>query len=603
MSNLYIERQADRDLYNCLSHGRYSYILSPPDTGKTYLLYRVKSKLEKKGIKCAAIYLKTDLKKNPYIQNYLTKSHTIDSDTPNNPLFKLTKEYYWQYISDLASQFELSKRTSYTKFRQEKEKDNTQLPNKDLFLYFIDNILLNEINENEKIVIFVDEIDELLDLCFFPKKFAGDFLNTISKCYEYREKEHPDPKHKINKFNRLTFALFGETSPTREIVKDYNFNLDRQQQIKLESFKLSDFQKRSTINQLSEKYDNWEVVIRKILDWTNGQPLFTNKLFSFIVESDRNSISKDSETEINDKLVNYYVGLSEDIDKHLKKISEPLLAKPELSQLCENILQQPIISDIDRLQTQDLLEEELISLGLFFRTRNNLLKVHNLIYKKYIFHSNWIKKNRYNSHFLIKNRTYFPMSSINPQPPEPPKNQNSRSNQPQNPPQSTPTDLPGAASNLGNFFAVFSQVFGILLAGTGTYSIVTTGLSITAVLCYLIAILLLIAPRVKNRFIEIKDRITSFIQRHWKGFLFGTLGLLTLILVLIISSFNQISVIKNTANKAKDTFFDKAKQIEGLEEAIKAGDDLNKINWIKYVPILHNQLPSSPITNLQKIIS
>ena len=590
MCDLYIERQADRYLYDRLRHGEYSYILSPPQTGKTNLLYRVKSRLEAQGIKCAAIYLKTDLKKNIYIQTYSTGSRTTDSDTLDNPFIKPTREYYWQCISELATQFDLLNRQRYKNFRQENERGNTKLPNKKLLPYFIDNILLKEISQNEKIVIFVDEIDELLDLYFFPKEFAGDFLQTISYCYEHRENEHPDRKHTRSKFNRLTFALFGETSP-REIVKDYNLNFYDAQRIKLESFRFDDLsketvsnlvQKISGINQLSEKFDNWEIVIREILKLTNGQPLLTNKLLTFILEPDCNFISKNSEKDRIARLLPQVIS-SGNIINHRDKIVPRLLAKPELLQLYQGILQKP---DINITRRRELIEE-LISLGLIIRTTNGVA-VHNRIYKEHIFDWNWIQKNKYISYFLIKNRTYFSMSSSSQQPPEPQKNQNSRAN----PQQSTNPDWSGAFSNAGNFFIAVSQIVSFLV---GTYYIFTFGLSILAVSCYLIAVVFLIPP-VKNLFSEIINRIIPFITRHWKLLLLG------LILFLIINYYWQISAIKKAANYAKNSL-DKEYQIEALENAIKIGNDLNKINWIKYVPFLRNQLPSSPVIALQEILS
>jgi len=43
---MYIERPADRDLYDRLSHGDDCLVLSPPKTGKSFLLERMRSRLE-----------------------------------------------------------------------------------------------------------------------------------------------------------------------------------------------------------------------------------------------------------------------------------------------------------------------------------------------------------------------------------------------------------------------------------------------------------------------------------------------------------------------------------------------------------------------------
>ncbi len=607
MRDLYIERQADYNLYNRLSHGEYSYILSPLHTGKTHLLCRVKKRLKKdEGIKCATIYLKTDLRKNPYIQTYLKGNRATHSDTPNYPLIKPTREYYWQCISELASQFKLLDRQGYRNFRHRDNQDNNKLPDKELLPYFINNILLKEISQNEKIVIFVDEIDELCDLYFFPKGFAEDFFNTISYCYEHREDAHPDPKYLTSKFNRLTFALFGEECAW-EIVKDYNFNFHELQRIRLEDFRFDDLSKGTVFNlvqrilannQLSKEFYNEEIIIREIFNWTNGQPLLTNKLLTFFLESDRNFISKYSARNIISQLVKQVVS-SIDVTKHLKKIDNRLLAKPELLQLYQDVLQPTRIRDINRPQTQELLKE-LISLGLIIITRNGY-EVHNHIYEKYIFHSNWIQRNRYRSYFLLKNRTYLSMSSSNQQPPEPQRNQNLEEEQQQSPENSLFIDhLPSILNNVAS----------ILIAVTilsATYFIVY-GSVIIAIILYTIAIYLLIAvlPNKNNARKKFNQRIKKtvittvklieFIINKWPIFL------LVFVLLLYIVFDIQIRNIRTGGNDAQDKFNKQRIETEALEYAVIAGNNLNKKKLITYIPHLRNKLPNSPLKALQYIL-
>jgi hypothetical protein len=85
--DLYIERQADRIIYDKLQDGDCCYIVSPPQTGKTLLLRNVKSKLEATGFKCAVIDLKTNLDRN------------ITNDEEG---------WNWKFIDNLAKQLTLS---------------------------------------------------------------------------------------------------------------------------------------------------------------------------------------------------------------------------------------------------------------------------------------------------------------------------------------------------------------------------------------------------------------------------------------------------------------------------------------------------------------
>ncbi|NJL51587.1 MAG: hypothetical protein HC930_04085 [Hydrococcus sp. SU_1_0] len=141
--------------------------------------------------------------------------------------------------------------------------------------------MLEEISED--IVIFIDEVDGLLDLNLFPQTmtFPKIFLDTISYCYTNRNRHPRNP----SKFNRLTFALFGKTS----VLENNSFLSRNDFRIELNSFKIDDFEEErnrdmlkrlSGVEQLSEKFEKWREVIQEVLYWTNGQPLLTNNLLS-----------------------------------------------------------------------------------------------------------------------------------------------------------------------------------------------------------------------------------------------------------------------------------------------------------------------------------
>lgn len=85
---MYIERPADRDLYDRLSHGDDCLVLSPPKTGKSFLLERMRSRLENDGVKCVSL--------------------RMSRNQQDNPRTSISTELYWEFIHDLATQFTMT---------------------------------------------------------------------------------------------------------------------------------------------------------------------------------------------------------------------------------------------------------------------------------------------------------------------------------------------------------------------------------------------------------------------------------------------------------------------------------------------------------------
>ena len=103
---------------------------------------------------------------------------------------------------------------------------NSQLSNVKRFSKFISEILLPSIEQ--KIVIFMDEIDSTLSLPFK----IDDFFAVVRDCYNKRA-ENSD-------YQRLTFAMFGVATPA-DLIKDKKrtpFNIGRP--INLTGFQLAE---------------------------------------------------------------------------------------------------------------------------------------------------------------------------------------------------------------------------------------------------------------------------------------------------------------------------------------------------------------------------
>ncbi|NMG09447.1 AAA-like domain-containing protein [Brasilonema sp. UFV-L1] len=343
----YVVRSADRLLYQALKRGEFCYILNARQMGKSSLMVHMMHHLQQEGFSCAAIDI-TRLGSENVTPTQWYKGFAVELWQNFNLFGKVNLKAWWNEQKDLSSIQCLSR--------------------------FLEEIILTHV-ENEKIFIFVDEIDTVLGLNF-P---VNDFFALIRFCFNQRS---------INpEYQRLTFALFGVATPS-DLITDHQrtpFNIG--QAIQLNGFQIHEAQ--PLLNGLTEKVSNPQVVLKEVLDWTSGQPFLTQKLCKFIRRCS-STIPTNGEAQWVENLVQNYVmenWESQDEPEHLRTIRDRILnTKLKSSQLLE-IYQQ--ILDLGEVVSVDSPEEkELLLSGLVVK-QQGVLKVHNRIYEL-IFNQNWI---------------------------------------------------------------------------------------------------------------------------------------------------------------------------------------------------------------------
>lgn len=228
----YIERQADRDLLEALASGELGYVLTSRQMGKSSLMVRTAHRLRDRGASVVVLDLTA-------IGQNVTASQWYDG--------LLTRIGRAVRLEDEIEEFWL--------------RNERLSPVQRLFTCLRDVILERH---SHPIAIFVDEVDAVHGLPFSSDEFFG----AIRECYNRRVE---DPA-----FNRLTFCLLGVADPT-DLIRDPKatpFNIARR-------IELSDFtpeEARPLAAGLERESIVAELLLNRVLHWTNGHPYLTQRL-------------------------------------------------------------------------------------------------------------------------------------------------------------------------------------------------------------------------------------------------------------------------------------------------------------------------------------
>jgi hypothetical protein len=239
----YVVRQADFDLDHGLRARQFCYVLSPRQMGKSSLLVRSKTRLQKDGGQCAFLDI---------------------SRLGNHGLTK--PQWYAAMMMSLLQSFGLSRQINFYQWWQAHQ----GLTPVQQLSRLVEEVLIPE-PEGPPVYIFIDEIDAVLSLGF-P---TDDFFAWIRSCYDQRDH---DPRYR-----RLNFALFG-AAPTAAFRLDQQhspFRLGRV--ITLTDFTLAE------CASLQSGLEPWIVhsqrILNSILHWTGGQPFLTQKLCDIALQT------------------------------------------------------------------------------------------------------------------------------------------------------------------------------------------------------------------------------------------------------------------------------------------------------------------------------
>ena len=344
----YLTRSADDELLQLCQGGRFTYVLTARQMGKSSLMIATANNLEVQGI-CTAVIDLTQ----------------IGKETTKREKEEQKEEWYFSFLVVLAGELGLEdKLTEYWE-------SHSSLILTLRFTRFFKEVVLAEIGA--PIVVFVDEIDSTLSL-----DFTDDFFIAIRYFYTARA-QNPA-------FNRLSFVLVGVATPS-ELISNQNrtpFNIG-------ERVDLTDFTFEEALplaGGLGLPVVEAQQVLQWVLEWTGGHPYLTLRLCKEIAAQDQ---SIWTEAEVEALTGQLFLGDNREQDPNLQFVRDMLICRipnSDAAGVIETYLQiyrkKVPVPDED----QSVVKANLKLSGVVKREGRHLV-VRNTIYSK-VFNLAWI---------------------------------------------------------------------------------------------------------------------------------------------------------------------------------------------------------------------
>lgn len=332
----YIERKADQELYEGLVQGQFCYVLTARQMGKSSLMVRTVGRLRRAGVAVAVLDLTA-----------IGQNLTID-------------QWYRGLLLQLGHQLDLENQIMDVWQSQER------IGLLQSWLNTIRQVVVPRFPE--RVVIFIDEIDMVMNLPFS----VDEFFAGIRECYNERSQN--------KEMERLTFCLLGVAAPT-DLVRETRmtpFNIGHR--IELHDF--TEDEAMFLAGGLSLEGRTGTVLLKKILYWTGGHPYLTQR-FCLAVAEDTGIRSSDN---VNCACVKLFLS-PDSYDDNLLFVRAHMLRGTDLAALLDVYRRVRSGAKVDDDHADPIIN--LLRLSGVTRSVNGRLKVRNRIYAR-VFDPKWI---------------------------------------------------------------------------------------------------------------------------------------------------------------------------------------------------------------------
>jgi WD40 repeat protein len=335
----YVERRADKELFDALTRGEFCYVLTARQMGKSSLMIRTAARLRGAGVGVAVLDLTA-------VGQNLT-----------------AEQWYGGLVVQIGQQLYLEDELIEFWMSQ------PLLGPMQRWVKALRTVVMRK--HTGRLVIFVDEIDAVRSLPFSTDEyFAG-----IRECYNQRSEDLD--------MERMTFCMSGVATPS-DLIRDTRttpFNIGHR-------IELHDFTEREAaplVNGLRCEQKQGAAILKRIFHWTGGHPYLTQRLC--LAVSEEKTIPGDDRIDSLCEVL-FCSKRAQERDDNLLFVRERMLrSEADLSGLLDlyaRVRRRKAVLDD---QTSKLVS--ILRLSGITRTEGGRLKVRNRIYER-VFDLAWV---------------------------------------------------------------------------------------------------------------------------------------------------------------------------------------------------------------------